>query len=487
MKGKKSRKRIIVVDDNRDYAENLAEILEQEGFEARACLSAEEALEEIDKKGADIAIVDVLLPDMGGLTLLAEMLKKDPTMGIIMVTGQVSLETAVRALNQGAFGYALKYCDPEEIIAHVKRAAEHKDAVERAEFSRSLYRTIFERSSDGICVLENKRNCRISDLNKPFARIIGLPKEKIIGKTLRSLGPKNAPDSLEAVVKPMCTTEPSVLEDVKVRLPDGRLRDLELRIVPLQPDPSGPVQLLVRDITEHKRMRERIAHAEKLALLGEFTSRVAHEVRNPLAGIKGALEVLKMKETMDLESKKVIQAIFQRIDQLDTFIRDLLQFARPARLEPRELPATRLLPRVLKLTNTDPLFKEIQISLDIPDDAKVYADPAALQLVVTNLLRNSAEAMEGKGRITIRLNSSHTDSYIIIEDTGPGFNGNPETYFTPFMTTRPDGTGLGLSIARNLVEAHGGRLYAANPDGGGARLEIFLPGPHGGAESGERA
>ena len=477
MKTKKTKKRILVVDDNKDYAENLAEILEGEGFEAKACLSAEEALEETEKKGADIAIVDVLLPDMGGLRLLEELLKKDPTMGVIMVTGQVSLETAVRALNQGAFGYALKYCDPEEIIAHVKRAVKHKEAVERAEFSRSLYRTIFERSSDGICVLENKKTCKISDLNEPFAKIIGLPKEKIIGKTLKSLGPKGAPDSLEAVVKPLCHTEPSIIEDVKVRLPDGRKRDLELRIVPLQADPYGPVQLLVRDITEHKRMRERIAHAEKLALLGEFTSRVAHEVRNPLAGIKGALEVLKLKETLDEESKKVIQTIFQRIDQLDIFIRDLLQFARPARLEPRVLPALKLLPKVLKLTNTDPLFKQINIKLEIENKAKVYADPAALQVVITNLLRNAAEAINGKGTITIKLRSSHNDSYIVIEDSGPGFNGNPETYFTPFTTTRPDGTGLGLSIARNLIESHGGRLTGENLEKGGARLEIFLPGP----------
>ncbi len=476
-------KTALVVDDNKDYAENLAEILQDQGFRTLTCLSAGQALAAVEKEKVHIAIVDVLLPDLGGLQLLEELLARDPKMGVIMVTGQVSLETAVRALNQGAFGYALKYCDPEEILAHVRRAVQHQEAVERAEFSRSLYRTIFERSSDGICVLESMDSCRISDLNQPFARILGLKREEIVGRTLSDLGPPDSPTSLAAVVKPLLQDNPTHLEDVKVTLPDGRSRDMELRIGPLRPGETGPVQLLVRDITEDKRMRERIAHAEKLALLGEFTSRVAHEVRNPLAGIKGALEVIRGKLEKDPESRRVIQAIFNRIDQLDVFIRDLLQFARPSRPEPREIPAGELLPKVMGLTQADPLFKDVRIELDVEKDARIYVDPGSLQIILTNLLRNAAEAMKGSGKIRLSVHRVHSESLLAVEDEGPGFSGDPETFFTPFTTTRSAGTGLGLSIARNLVEAHGGTLTGINrPEGKGARLEILLPGPPGGEE-----
>ncbi len=477
------KKTALVVDDNRDYAENLAEILQEQGFRALTCLSAGQALAAVEKEKVHIAIVDVLLPDLGGLHLLEKLLAKDPKMGVIMVTGQVSLETAVRALNQGAFGYALKYCDPEEILAHVRRAVQHQEAVERAEFSRSLYRTIFERSSDGICVLESMDSCRISDLNQPFARILGLRREEIVGRTLSDLGPPGAPRSLATVVKPLIQDSPTHLEDVKVTLPDGRSRDMELRIGPLRPGETGPVQLLVRDITEDKRMRERIAHAEKLALLGEFTSRVAHEVRNPLAGIKGALEVIRGKLEEDPESRRVIQAIFNRIDQLDVFIRDLLQFARPSRPEPREIPAGELLPKVMGLTQADPLFQDVEVELDVGKREKIFVDPGSLQIVLTNLLRNSAEAMGGSGKIRISVKKSHSDSLLVVEDDGPGFSGDPESFFAPFTTTRSAGTGLGLAIARNLVEAHGGTLTGVNrPGGKGARLEILLPGPPGGED-----
>ncbi len=476
-------KTALVVDDNRDYAENLAEILQEQGFRTITCLSAGQALEAVKREKVHIAIVDVLLPDLGGLHLLEKLLDHDPKMGVIMVTGQVSLETAVRALNQGAFGYALKYCDPEEILAHVRRAVQHQEAVERAEFSRSLYRTIFERSSDGICVLEGADSCRISDLNEPFARILGLEREAIVGRTLSDLGPQGDPRSLAAVVKPLLGVNPSHLEDVKVTLPDGRSRDMTLRLGPLKPGEPGPIQLLVRDITEDKRMRERIAHAEKLALLGEFTSRVAHEVRNPLAGIKGALEIIQGKLEKDPESRRVIQAIFNRIDQLDVFIRDLLQFARPARPEPRMVPAAEILPKVMGLTQADPLFRNIEIELDLEKDADIYVDPGTLQIVLTNLLRNAAEAMEGEGTIRISVKKAHSEALLVVEDDGPGFSGDPETFFTPFTTTRSAGTGLGLAIARNLVEAHGGSLTGSNrPGGRGARLEIFLPGPPGGEE-----
>jgi len=469
-------KRVLVVDDNRDYAENLAEILAGEGFAAGACLSAAAALEAARRERIHIAVVDVLLPDMGGLDLLARLLDLDPRLGVIMVTGQVSVETAVMALNQGAFGYALKYCDPEEILAHVRRAVQHQEAMERADFSRSLFRTIFERSSDGICVLESVASARISDLNLPFARILGLPREQILGRTLADLGPAGEAHNLAAVVQPLLKDRPAFLEDVRVLLPDGRLRSLELRLGPLQVDRPGPVQLLARAITEHKRMRERIAHAEKLALLGEFTGRVAHEVRNPLAGIKGALEVLRRKGT-DPENERVFQAIFNRIDQLDAFIRDLLQFARPSRPEPRVLPAAEVLPGLLGLARNDPLFSGVTLEQEAPAGAWIYADPGSLQMIVANLLRNAAEAMGGQGTIKVRLWNLHNAAILRVEDTGPGFPTDPETFFAPFTTTKRDGTGLGLSIARNLVEAHGGTLTAGNRPGRGARLEIVLPGP----------
>jgi PAS domain S-box-containing protein len=283
------KKNLLLVDENREFSHSLAQLIEQEGYQVATGGDSATALELNEQRKPQIAVIDASLN--GALQLLEVLLEANPRLAVIMLTGKISERRAIEALNLGAFGYTMKYSSPEEILAHIRRASQHQESLERAGFSRSLFRTIFERTSDGICVLEDAKEGVISELNLPFTRILGLPRKELEGRSLFELPPVDDPQGIGRVVRPLLERRSFALDDVKVRLPDGRLRDLELRTGPLLGDQRGPVQLLARDITENKRMREKIAHSEKLAMLGEFTTRVAHEVRNPLAGIKGALEI----------------------------------------------------------------------------------------------------------------------------------------------------------------------------------------------------
>jgi signal transduction histidine kinase len=204
---------------------------------------------------------------------------------------------------------------------------------------------------------------------------------------------------------------------------------------------------------------------------------VAHEVRNPLAGIKGAIQVIGGRLPADAPLRPVVAEIVGRIDALSEVTEELLLFSRPR--APR-FEAVELLPLLREaggLLRADHRFPEIRVEVD-GWPGTVRGDPGLLRQVFQNLLLNAAQAVDGRGTVRVRAERGNGSALVSVRDDGPGI---PETLrarvFDPFVTTRHRGTGLGLALVKRVVEAHEGEVGLVCPPDGGTVLTVRLPTP----------
>ena len=265
--------------------------------------------------------------------------------------------------------------------------------------------------------------------------------------------------------------------EIRNRAKDGSIYWVDTTIVPFLDERGKPYQYMAirYEITDRKRSEERLREQEALARLGQMAAVVANEVKNPIAGIRGALQVIGSRMAAGTRDKPIIGEIIARLDALNGIVQDLLVFARPRelRVEPTDLQA--LIVRTVDHLKRDPSLQALAI--DVADQgAVVNVDAEQLQLAVQNVLMNAAQAMNGTGAIHVGIARDGGSWTISVADSGPGMP--PEVkakVFEPFFTTRSRGTGLGLPIARRVVEAHGGTIAVDTPASGGTVVSMALP------------
>jgi two-component system sensor histidine kinase AtoS len=210
---------------------------------------------------------------------------------------------------------------------------------------------------------------------------------------------------------------------------------------------------------------------------------LAHEIKNPLAGIKVAIEVLSDESTLSRENQDVLSKVIAEIKRIEFLIKILLEFARPPKPQFMRTDLNSLLESSLAFATTNSVFsrdpsKSIKILKNLDDHLpEIHADPQQLRQVFINLLLNANEAMPNGGTIAVRtIKDSSEGVEVAISDTGKGIS--PDTMgkiFQPFFTTKPKGTGLGLAISKQLVELHGGTITVENTPRGGAQFRIKIP------------
>lgn len=229
------------------------------------------------------------------------------------------------------------------------------------------------------------------------------------------------------------------------------------------------------DVTEQRDAEERMRRQETLAQVGQLAAVVAHQVRNPLAGIKGAIQVIGGRLPPESPDRAVVSSILDRIGALNDMTRDLLQFARP---RPPRIQALRLhtvLQDAAVLLGSSPDHPAAEVSVT-GAELSVPGDPEQLKDVFLNLFLNAAQAMQGRGQIRVSVSAEEGSVRVAVHDSGPGVPPeNRDRLFEPFFTTKHRGTGLGLAIVKSQVEAHGGRVSVDCPAEGGTRVTVELP------------
>lgn len=239
---------------------------------------------------------------------------------------------------------------------------------------------------------------------------------------------------------------------------------------------------MVQELAENRAEIERLhqfemARAEHLATIGELAAGLAHEIRNPLAGIAGVVEVMGRELPTESSSRGVLPEVQNEIHHIQAILNDLLAYARPRPPEfhPADLNAT--VEQAVFLARQQVRTKPIEITID-PDKKlrRISHDPVQIQQVILNLLLNGIQAVHNQGKIEVTLRQEGEWAVIRITDTGKGIpRDSLSKIFKPFFTTRKEGTGLGLPLAKGIVESHKGRIEVTSEPGQGAQFEVWLP------------
>ena len=232
---------------------------------------------------------------------------------------------------------------------------------------------------------------------------------------------------------------------------------------------------ILHDLTSRVQIEGRLREQEALAKLGEMAAVIAHEIKNPLAGIRGAIQVFGGRMVPDGADTQILNEIIARIDSLDQMMKDLLLFARPPTPKPAPVDLVPLVRTTASLLSTDPVLRDVKIEIE-GAAAPGSADPDMMRVVFQNLLINSAHAMRGRGRIRVAVHVADTTCQIVFADGGPGIPPDVrDKVFTPFFTTKSRGTGLGLPTVKRFIEAHNGQIAIDCPPAGGTTVRIRLP------------
>src|SRR5262245_14922210 len=238
------------------------------------------------------------------------------------------------------------------------------------------------------------------------------------------------------------------------------------------------VRLLRESREEIDRLhRTQMSRAEHLATLGELAAGLAHEIRNPLAGIAGVIEIVSRDLPATSPARTVVKDVLLEVAQINHILTDLLQTARPHPPEIRPSDLNTTVEHAVMLARQQVISKPIHIELKKdPDLALIEHDSDQIHQVLLNLLLNAVQAIETSGTVRVELSTLEDNAAISVTDTGRGIA--PEhlpNIFRPFYTTKGNGTGLGLSLARRIVEDHHGRIEVTSELGKGARFVLFLP------------
>jgi two-component system NtrC family sensor kinase len=223
--------------------------------------------------------------------------------------------------------------------------------------------------------------------------------------------------------------------------------------------------------------RTQMSRAEHLATLGELATGLAHEIRNPLAGIAGVIDIIGRDLPATSPARAMVKDVRLEIDQINRILTDLLQTARPhpPRMMKSNLNTT--VEHAVMLARQQVLSKPIRIEVvTAPDLPEVQHDSDQIHQVVLNLLLNAVQSIEGNGYVTVKVGSHDDCATISVTDTGRGMSPQQLTQiFRPFFTTKPTGTGLGLSLVSRIIDEHDGRIQVASEPDKGSTFEVQLP------------
>lgn len=364
--------------------------------------------------------------------------------------------------------------------------------LERQSFANVQQLTDLKRALDHAAIVATTDvTGRITYVNDKFSEISGYSREELLGQDHRII---NSGYHSKEFMRDLWRTIANGRvwhNEIRNRAKDGHFYWVDTSIVPFLDASGKPHQYIaIRfDISARKAIEERLARQAALARVGQMAAVVAHEVRNPLAGIKGAIQVLMSRRSPADAELPVMRDVVSRVDALGDLINDLMVFARPRPPRPTTFELRPLLLEATSVLRRDPAGTSLEVAIEGPD-VTLTADEELIRATVLNLLLNAAQAMGGQGRVAIAIAPRDQKCTLEVRDSGPGIPPDiRERVFEPFFTTKARGGGLGLPIARRTAELHGGTLTLSCPDGGGTVFTLTvplraLPAPHEPAETG---
>jgi len=384
--------------------------------------------------------------------------------------------------------------DAEERIPEsgLAKTALIRELVDLSRFTEGILRTL------GSAVVAVDASGRITYVNPAAESLLGASAATLLSRPAAHVLMIRGGESLLPTSSSL-----DAMGEVDLLLPDGRTVTVDARVSRME-DAEGGLVAILTDRTELKRAEVSARRKERLASLGELSAGVAHEIRNPLAGIGASAQLLSERLSADENHRRLVELILDEVARLDRIVESMLQFARPPEPRLRRAPLDAVLDRALGLLAEDAETAGVRVETERSNPLpEIWIDPDQIEQVVLNLVRNALQAMEESGgRLTLVLRRVSRPRYVRmrsgrrredkgvpsgegplqdwveleVTDTGHGIPPEElDRIFNPFYTTRKRGTGLGLAISEAIVREHGGMITVQSRPGHGTTVLLDLP------------
>jgi PAS domain S-box-containing protein len=487
---------VLIVDDDDALLRTLSDVLELHGIRTVTAGSARRGLALASELAFPpaVALVDLRLPDMDGLELVARLHALSSLTQVVVLTGHASLTTALQALREESFDYLVKPVPPDQLVRTIRSATDRwrRESLEE-EFRRAneRFRLLLENLSEVILVVEADGCVRYA--SPSIERVTGQTPESVEGRSLLALVDPAQQDEARGYLRGIVTGTPGDGIRLRGRHESGQWRLLELlgRNLLDHPGVSGIV-LTARDVTERDALETQLRQAQKMETIGRLAGGIAHDFNNLLAAIMGSVE-LALGRSPQPEVARDLELIEETARRAAELTRRLLTFSRQKAIEPEIVDlrtivtdVERMLQRIL--TGDVTLITRLHAGA-----AQVLVDPVQVERVLLNLAMNARDAMPSGGTLTIETEPVEIPSgasrplpdvpdgafiAVHVRDTGVGMSEELKArIFEPYFTTKGPGkgTGLGLSTAYGIVRQMEGHIWVESRPGAGSTFHLLLP------------
>jgi two-component system sensor histidine kinase PilS (NtrC family) len=389
-----------------------------------------------------------------------------------------ALDAPVIFVNVGVFVIvALLTGTLAERIHQIRRALE--DQGRNLQDLQAFKDLIFQSVGAGLIAMD--ASLRITAFNRAAEEITGFSADEATGRSWNAIfGGKISPDG--ALASAGGEGVQARRHEIRHRRKDGSEIPLGISFWPLRSGEGALVGVIgiCQDLTEIKRMERRVREADRLAAIGRLAANIAHEIRNPLASLSGAIEVLVRDLPNEDTRERLAEIAIRESDRLNRIITEFLKYARPSPPQRRPVNMAEILDEVLLLLEQRPLQPGLKIIKGYQDPLSSCVDPQQMKQAIWNLCLNAAEAMPEGGEIRVSAallpREKPEQIEISVSDTGAGIHPQDLYHiFEPFFSTKANGSGIGLAQVHRIVQDHGGEIEVRSEPGSGTTFRLLLP------------
>jgi two-component system sporulation sensor kinase A len=504
---------VLLVDDEPNIRWTMSEILKRQGHEALTASDFDSADAILRNANVDVAVIDVILPGKNGVDLLKALRRRDQNIPVLMMTGQPEVSLIPDILRAGPCDFMPKPVLKEDLISGVARALEtrqlmqEKQRLEEATKNHTVrleglvqertgelaeahnfLNLVLDASTEYAIVACDARG-RFNLFNRGAELIFGCSQEEVLGSSVRDQFVKwgGDPSSFEDWARE-ASAAGHHRADGKLYRADGSIFYGVVTTTVIRGHDCEVIGYLgiIKDQTARRRsdeafknIQERLATTERIAALGRVAAQVAHEVKNPLAGLK--LYALHLKSKIELglapSETSLVDKIVDTIDHLSETVERVLDFAHPIGQARRTVDLNQLVDDAIHMLESQIRANNIVLKTDLCQTGTVgLLDEPSIRSALLNLILNAIQSMPGGGDLGITTFRQDGWIQLMVDDTGCGIDEDRlETVFEPFNSTKSRGLGLGLPYSKKVIDEHGGQISVESQKNRGTRVEVMLP------------
>ncbi len=483
---------ILIVDDDPRMCESLKVLLSSQDYELKTSNSVKEAIECLDNYAFDLVLLDIVMGEENGFTVMDHIISQKLDILVVMITGHTSPERAIEALRKGAYDFLKKPFEPEELLTTMRNALNQRIQEKsnhlldrKLQVSEEKYRCMMESMKDAVYICSSE--FRIEYMNPRMISRIGYDA------------------SGELCHKAIYDSDEKCSWCVFDRIQEGEHADYELENPkdnryysitnsPIRHSEESISNLtIVRDITESKAIEAQLYQARKMGSIGTLAGGIAHDFNNILSGIMGYTELALDSVERKSQLYNYLQEVFRAGNRARDLVKQILTFSRQTGQNRKPIQVRHIVNEALKFLRAS-LPTSTEVRRNIQSDALVLADPTQIHQVLMNLCTNADHAMREKGGVLeVKLEEVELDAdftalqpdmkpgaylNLTVSDTGSGMPPDVlERIFDPFFTTKEtgEGTGMGLSVVHGIIGSYGGAITACSEPGQGSTFKVYLP------------